>query len=57
MPFLMPPLFITAVEDICVSGSSGLLKVIYLSLLPPNFEKVKAYFPRKGICLSFLWKK
>ena len=40
-----------------ISGSSGLLKVIYLSLLPPNFEKVKPYFPRKGICLSFLWKK
>ena len=40
-----------------ISGSSGLLKVIYLSLLPPNFEKVKPYFSRKGICLSFLWKK
>ena len=40
-----------------ISGSSGLLKVIYLSLLPPNFEKVKPYFSRKSICLSFLWKK
>ena len=40
-----------------ISGSSGLLKVIYLCLLPPNFGKVKPYFSRKGICLSFLWKK
>ena len=37
-----------------ISGSSGLWKVIFLSLLSPNSEKVKPYFPRKGIYLSFL---
>jgi len=31
--------------------------VIYLSLLSPISEKVKPYFPRKVIYLSFLWKK
>lgn len=40
-----------------ISGSGGLWKVIYLILLSPNFEKVKPYFPRKGICRSFLWNK
>jgi len=34
-----------------ISGSSGLWKVIYLSLLSPISEKVKPYFPRKGMVL------